>query len=128
MKELTLEDLKRLQEGYDCASIGKWNCGSGYEQSDSGNYIVAENGIIVAAEQDDSDCVLRLADACHIVDIHNALPALVELAKEALVARERKKYELEQSFKTLGYEEDHSYMSVKRTTLNFVFDDEEDGE
>ena len=132
VKELTLEDLKELQEGYKEANPGKWVCKKGYEQSDPGNYIVAENGIIVAAEQDETDCVLRLTDAIHIVALHNAFPALIELAKEAMIVREKKKHDLEKSLKTLGYEEDRSYMSGKKITNvadfdNFPFD-EEDGE
>ncbi len=46
----------------NAASKGPWRAGSGYEQSDRGNYIADAIGLIVCAEQDGTDCVLRTSD------------------------------------------------------------------
>ena len=61
------------------ASPGPWATSFGYEQSDRGNYIYSvANGLIVCAEQDDTDCELRDADAHLIVALRNNIEDLLE--------------------------------------------------
>lgn len=82
--KLTLEDLERLRKEYEAATPGKWIHGTGFEQSIPGNYIAVENGKIIAAEQDETDCILRKEDAIHIIGLHNAFPSLLDLAGQTL--------------------------------------------
>jgi len=67
-----------LEEALVNASPAPWSQGSSYEQSDPGTYIASGNGLIVAAEQDNTDCVLRSEDARFMVTARNLLPALLE--------------------------------------------------
>jgi hypothetical protein len=64
-----------------------WAHGSGYEQSERGTYIYSKDphsGLIVAAEQDGTDCVLRPEDAEFIVRACNAHDALVAQLGKAM--------------------------------------------
>jgi hypothetical protein len=63
-------------------SPAPWTAGEGYEQSVPGNFVAASDGSIVAASQDDSDCVLRTADRDGIVAARNAGPELATFAVE----------------------------------------------
>ncbi|MCP4573288.1 MAG: hypothetical protein GY838_13115 [bacterium] len=74
-------DLQVDHEVIGAASSGPWEVGSGYEQSDPGTF-VAGQGLIIAAEQDDTDCVLRESDAVFMARARNRWPALVDSAIE----------------------------------------------
>jgi len=80
---MTSEDLKKLEKLFSEATPGEWQVGSEYEQSNPGTYISSKTtGLIIAAEQDNTDCVLRVEDANLIIAIHNALPDLLKAAEE----------------------------------------------
>jgi hypothetical protein len=79
---LKLEDMLRL-EALDAAVPRGWTAGAGFEQSERGNYIADEDGRIVVAEQEGTDCVLETVDRDLIVAMRNALPDLLACAKSA---------------------------------------------
>jgi hypothetical protein len=74
-------DLELDLDAIGKATPGPWEVGFGYEQSDPGTFI-AGNGVIVAAEQDDTDCVLRTEDAAFIARARDRFPILVDAAVE----------------------------------------------
>lgn len=63
------------------ATPGPWEVGFGYEQSTPGCFVTGQ-GRIVAAEQDDTDCVLLPADAEFMARARTRYPALVNAAIE----------------------------------------------
>lgn len=71
-----------------------WTAGTGYEQSERGNYIADEDGRIVAAEQDDTDCVLETQARDLMVEMRNALPELLDLAEKMPTKQELQLLEL----------------------------------
>jgi hypothetical protein len=84
MEETTNKIRKLLAE----ASPGPWATSFGYEQSERGNYVYSvANGLILCAEQDDTDCVLETEDANLIVGLRNHIEEILgklEDAREAL--------------------------------------------
>ena len=76
------EKIERLRELLANGSPRPWKRGSGYEQSVRGNYIQDAKGIIVCAEQDGTDTVLRDEDAELMCEAVNELPELFEMADE----------------------------------------------
>lgn len=72
-------DLKSIEERWNKASLGPWSNGTGYEQSESGNYIRSETtGLIICAEQDGTDCILREEDAIFIANTKTDIPQLID--------------------------------------------------
>jgi hypothetical protein len=79
MPKLTQEQLEAIRQRARNATPGPWGTGDGYEQSSRGNYVWSvENGVIVCAEQDGTDCVLDTNDATFIAYARTDIPALLE--------------------------------------------------
>jgi hypothetical protein len=79
MPKLTQEQLATIRQRAENATPGPWETGDGYEQSSRGNYVWSvENGVIVCAEQDGTDCVLDTNDATFIAHARTDIPALLE--------------------------------------------------
>jgi hypothetical protein len=72
-------ELETLRSVTDAASPAPWKVGTGYEQSLPGTYVHdgARPSGIVAAEQDDTDCVLSACDARFMAMARNVLPWLL---------------------------------------------------
>jgi hypothetical protein len=74
------DDLRICAE----ATVGPWTVGSGYEQSDRGNYVASDKtGVVVCAEQDGTDCVLRDGDARFISEARTGWEHAIERALTA---------------------------------------------
>ena len=134
-------NLDAIRKRAEAATKGPWYRGEGYEQSKRGNYVASEsNGLIICAEQDDTDCVLSTEDAEFIAKAREDVPALlaeVERLKEKLAYIS----ELSEDFYEQDYVDENGVIVMKvsdslahhRSTIQEIFiisseEVDEDGE
>lgn len=82
------ERIEAIRERTEKATEGPWYAGTEYEQSRRGNFVASkENGHIVVAEQDYTDCVLETEDAEFIANAREDIPYLLSEI-ERLIAKD----------------------------------------
>ncbi|MCU0686581.1 MAG: hypothetical protein MUF34_30765 [Polyangiaceae bacterium] len=78
--------IDEIKAKWAAASPRPWKRGTGYEQSDPGNYVYSGCGAIVCAQQDGTDCDLRTEDAIAIADAPADVAFLLEEVERLTMA------------------------------------------